>query len=113
MNKRQLLGLLLGAILGVVCIVGAQLRMQGDLSAVYLFSFWYNRLLMGLVIGLFSRPKTIVIGILRGVVLGAVVSFAFYSATEFLDPTGFVAGIVYGVIIETVLFLGIQSPKHA
>jgi hypothetical protein len=112
MKKRLLLGLLLGAILGVVCIIGAQLRMPGELSAVYLFSFWYNRLLIGLVIGLFSKPKTLVIGIARGVVLGAVVSFAFFGATEFLDLMGFLAGIVYGIIIEAVLFLGIQSPKN-
>jgi hypothetical protein len=111
MKKRLLWGLVLGAILGVLCIVGAQARMPGELSAGYLFSFWYNRLLMGLVIGLFARPKTLAFGIARGVVLGAVVSFAFFSATEFLDPTGFVAGIVYGIIIETVLFLRFQSPK--
>jgi hypothetical protein len=112
MKKRLIWGLLLGAILGVLCIIGAQARMPGELSAVYLFAFWYNRLLMGLVIGLFSKPKTLVIGIARGVVLGAVVSFAFFGATEFLDPMGFVAGIVYGILIEAALYLGIKSPKN-
>jgi hypothetical protein len=97
-------GLFLGALLGIVCIIGAQLRMPNELSSAYLFSFWFNRLLMGLVIGLFSKPKSLSIAILRGVVLGAFVSFAFYSSTEFLDLTGFMAGVVYGIIIETVLF---------
>jgi hypothetical protein len=109
MNKRVLYGLILGALLGVVCIVGAQLRMPGQLSSAYLFSFWYNRVLIGLVIGLFSKPKSLRIGLLRGLVLGAFVSFAFYSATEFLDITGFIAGLVYGVIIECVLFFRIEK----
>ena len=104
MNKRLLYGLILGAILGVVCIVGAQLRMPNQLSTAYLFSFWYNRVLIGLVIGLFPKPKSLLIGLLRGLLLGAVVSFAFFSATEFLDIMGFMAGLVYGVIIEVVLF---------
>ena len=104
MNKRLFYGLILGAILGVVCILGASLRMPGELSPIYLFSFWFNRLLMGLVIGLFARPKTIGIGVVRGIFLGAFVSFAFYGATEFRDLMGFIAGVVYGIIIETTLF---------
>lgn len=104
MNKRLIYGLALGALLGIFCIVGASLRMPDTLSNVYLFSFWFNRLLMGLVIGLFSRPKTLVIASIRGLLLGAFVSFAFYSATEFLDLMGFLAGLAYGVVIELVLF---------
>lgn len=109
MNKRLLFGLILGAILGVFCIVGASLRMPGELSFVYLFSFWFNRLLMGLVIGLLSKPKHIKFGLIRGVFFGAFVSFAFYSATEFNDLMGFLAGVVYGMIIETVLFYVIKD----
>ncbi len=104
MTKRLIYGLILGALLGIVCIIGAGLRMPGELSFLYLFSFWFNRLLMGLVIGLFAKPKSITTAIFRGILLGAFVSFAFYSSTEFLDFTGFMAGVVYGIIIETVLF---------
>jgi hypothetical protein len=111
MNKRLVLGLAIGAFLGIVCILGASLRMPGELSAVYLFSFWFNRLLMGLVIGLFSKPKNIKIGILRGIFLGAFVSFAFYSATEFKDLMGFLAGVVYGIIIESTLFYSVKVQK--
>ncbi len=111
MNQRLVFGLGLGAILGIVCILGASLRMPGELSAVYLFSFWFNRLLMGLVIGLFSKPKNIKLGLIRGVFLGAFVSFAFYSATEFRDLMGFLAGVVYGIIIETTLFYTIKSSQ--
>lgn len=104
MNKRLLFGIILGIILGLLCILGASLRMPGELSLTYLFSFWYNRVIMGLVIGLFPKPKDIKIALLRGVILGALVSLAFYSATEFRDLMGFFAGVAYGIIIETVLF---------
>lgn len=104
MNKRLIYGLALGTMLGIVCIVGASLRMPDTLSNVYLFSFWFNRLLMGLIIGLFSRPKTLMVASVRGLLLGAFVSFAFYSSTEFLDLMGFLAGLAYGIIIELVLF---------
>ena len=36
--------------------------------------------------------------------IGLLVSFAFYSSIGFGAPVGFIAGIVYGVIIEYVAF---------
>lgn len=109
MNRKMIYGLLLGAALGVICIVGASLRMPGELSTLYLFSFWYNRVLMGLVIALFPKPKSLKVSLLRGAILGMVISFAFYSATEFNDLMGFIAGIVYGMIIEVVLFTTVKD----
>ena len=38
--------------------------------------------------------------ILRGGILGLAVSFAFYSSTGFADPISFVAGILYGGILD-------------
>ena len=93
-----------GAILGVVCIVGALIRSGFESNVYYLFSLWYNRLLMGLLIGAawknLSLPKTIG----RGAIFGLIVSFAFYSSTGFGDIVSFLAGIVYGIIIEYVAF---------
>ncbi len=103
MNQRLLFGLLLGALLGVVCIIGAQIRSDFTQETSYLFAFWYNRVILGLLIGvlpIISLKKAI----LRGALLGAIVSLAFYSSTEFNDFIGFIAGIAYGVIIETALF---------
>lgn len=100
MKRRLILASITGAILGIVCIIGANLRFGGDLSTAYLFGFWFNRLLMGVVIGLLpvcGKPKFFLI---RGALVGLFVSFAFYSATEFLDLTGFLVGAVYGMIIE-------------
>ncbi len=104
MRRRIFYGLLLGAVLGIFCIVGASLRDPNTLSFIYLFSFWYNRVIMGLVIGLLPKSKTLEFALLRGLIFGGLISFAFYGATEFNDLMGFFAGFAYGVIIEYVLF---------
>jgi hypothetical protein len=77
-------------------------RSGSELAPAYLFAFWFNRLLMGLVIGLPKGQGQPLPFWLRGAVLGFLVSFAFYSASGYLDLVGLIAGIVYGVIIEWV-----------
>jgi hypothetical protein len=104
MNKRMKITIITGAILGVFCIVGATLRTSGDISNTYLFAFWFNRLLMGVLFGLLSVNLDLSKRLVRGFILGLFVSFAFYVSTEFNDLTGFLAGGVYGVIIEFVAY---------
>ena len=104
LTQRMKVSLITGAILGVVCIVGASIRSDFGLGAVYLFAFWYNRLLMGFVIGLLDGKIGLTKVLYRGAFIGLVVSFAFYSSIGFGDPVGFIAGIIYGVIIEYVAF---------
>ena len=99
-TKRMKVSLLSGAILGVVCIIGALLRSGGTSGASFLFALWFNRLLMGMVIGTISEKAEGTALILRGALIGLIVSFAFYSATGFGDLVSFLAGIIYGVIIE-------------
>jgi len=99
-TRRMLVCIITGALLGVICIIGAQVRSGFERDAVYLFSFWFNRLLMGLVIGLAWGQLNTLQAIGRGAILGLLVSFAFYSSTGFEDALGFIAGIIYGVIIE-------------
>ena len=103
MNQRLIFGLLFGAILGVVCIVGAQIRSDFTQETWYLFAFWYNRIILGLLIGVLS-PVPFKKALIRGALIGLIVSFAFYSSTNFSDLTGFLAGIIYGVIIEAGLY---------
>lgn len=104
MNKRLYVSIITGAILGVVCILGAQLRYSTSVGSIYLFAFWFNRLLMGLTIGLINQPVSLKKRLIRGFVIGIIVSFAFYSATDFKDLIGFLVGGVYGVIIEYIAF---------
>ena len=111
-NKRMITTLATGAILGVFCVIGANLRYGGELSNMYIFGFWFNRLLMGFVFGLLASPKSWRIRILRGISLGLLVSFAFYSSTEFLDLTGFAVGSIYGVIIESMVYLVENKYKY-
>lgn len=99
-SKRMKVSLLAGATLGVVCIIGALIRSGGSSGAGFLFALWFNRLLMGMVIGLMEDIKETPRLILRGAVTGLLVSFAFYSADGFGDAVSFLAGIVYGIIIE-------------
>lgn len=103
MSKRLKLALIGGAVLGIVCVVGAYLRSGGTASTTFVFALWFNRVIIGLVVG---APWDTTIknkNLLRGAILGLLVSFAFYSSTGFEDPISFIAGVVYGVILEAWL----------
>ena len=58
----------------------------------------------GLLVDYAARRKAQ--AILRGAALGLAVSFAFYATSGFEDPISFVAGIVYGALIEVWLTRG-------
>lgn len=103
MTKRLKLALIGGAVLGVVCVVGAYLRSGSSASPAFIFALWYNRVIIGLAIGAPWKTTSKNQALLRGALLGLMVSFAFYSATGFTDPISFIAGIVYGVILEAWL----------
>ena len=95
--KEALIG---GALLGIICVVGAYIRSGSAALPVLEFSLWYNRVIIGPAVGApwneTSRSKSL----LRGAILGLLIFFAFYSSTGFEDPISFVAGVVYGVILE-------------
>ena len=103
MNRRMKIALIGGALLGLICVAGAYIRSGMSASPEFVFSLWYNRVIIGLAIGApwptVPRNKALI----RGAVLGLLVSFAFYSSTGFQDPVSFIAGIVYGVILEAWL----------
>lgn len=100
MNKRMKVSLIGGALLGLACVIGAYIRSGFTASPNFVFSLWYNRVILGLIVGApwakIARKKAL----LRGAFLGLLVSFAFFTSTGFQDPVSFVAGIVYGVILE-------------
>jgi hypothetical protein len=93
-----------GSILGIFCIIGASLRMGNQIEVTYLFSLWFNRLLMGILIGAPWTSKKMINAITRGAFFGFFVSFQFFIFTNFTDVVSFVAGIIYGIIIELVVF---------
>lgn len=103
MNTRLRDGLIGGVLLGIVCVIGAYVRSGGTADTNFVFALWYNRVIMGLVVGApwpkLERKKAM----MRGAIFGLVVSFAFFATSGFQDPVSFVAGIVYGVILEAWL----------
>ena len=103
MKRRIIVGLITGALLGVVCIIGASVRATEELSTIYLLSFWYNRVVMGFVFALLPGVNDNKLKVARGLIVGLFISFMFYSATEFYDLMGFIAGGAYGIILEFVL----------
>ncbi len=77
MNRRMKRALIGGALLGLVCVVGAYVRSGFTASPIFVFSLWYNRVILGLVVG---APWIVMVrskALLRGAVLGLMVSFAF------------------------------------
>ena len=100
MNKRMIVALIGGALLGLVCVAGAYISSGFTASPVFVFSRWYNRVIIGLAVGAPWPKVGISKALVRGAILGLLVSFAFYSSTGFQDPVSFIAGILYGVILE-------------
>lgn len=106
--KRFLIATLLGAVAGAFCAYGTKMSSDaGELSFVattgFIGTVFYNRLLLGMFIGLLGRCKPH--PIIRGALAGIIVSFAL-GITPLLDgePMGAVvlvgAGLIYGVIID-------------
>ena len=100
MKKRMKVALIGGALLGLICVAGAYIRSDYTASPGFVFSLWYNRVIIGLAVGAPWIKTVRSKALLRGALLGLLVSFAFYSSTGFHDHVSFVAGIVYGVILE-------------
>lgn len=104
-SKRVFVAIIAGALLGVLCIVGAGSRIGFTGNWNFLFAVWYNRVIMGLVIGLAGGLKFIKSDrnkYVRGLVLGILVTLAVSLSTGFRDVPSFFAGVAYGVIIDYV-----------
>ena len=110
--KRVGIAVLVGALLGILCIVGVGARIPGGylVNIVFLIGMWYNRVIMGLVIGL-AGEGVIIKGeqsrmwanaVVRGLIFGLLVSSAIFLSTEFRDLPALFAGIAYGLIIDIV-----------
>jgi hypothetical protein len=104
-SKRIAIAILTGSILGIFCIIGASARVGLSGNELFLFALWYNRFLMGIVIGVASGLEIIKTKwnvLLRGGILGLIVTSAFFLSTGFRDIPSFFAGIVYGLIIDYI-----------
>ena len=104
LNKRLIISLITGALLGVICIIGGTARAGGFKgNEFFIMGMWYNRVIMGLVLGLAAELK-LTSGsanrYVRGALLGFAVSLAFFLSTGMRDVPALFAGVLYGIIIE-------------
>jgi hypothetical protein len=105
MEKRLIVSILTGAILGIFCIIGLSIRLGFAGNELFILATWINRVVMGLIIGLApyykinNNARNI---IFRGAFFGFVIGGSFFLATDFKDTPGFIAGIMYGIIIDFV-----------
>jgi hypothetical protein len=109
--KRLGIAVLAGALLGVLCIIGVGGRIPGGYlpNIVFLIGMWYNRVIMGMLIGLADEiviikgeGKSIANAVVRGLIFGVLVSSAIFLSTEFRDLPSFFAGVAYGLIIDII-----------
>ncbi len=108
----------LGMILGLICILGQSLRMPENPlpnATIYLLGAWYNRVIMGILIGCaddwqFLKNKSLN-AILRGAVLGALVSVSFGLLQQRIEIIYFLAGIVWGILNDTFTTWILQNWK--
>ena len=111
MKKRLISALIGGALLGLVCVAGAYVRTGFTASPAVVFSLWYNRVIIGLAVGAPWQDPSRSKAIARGAVQGLLVSIASYRATGYVDHISFVAGIVYGAILEGWLSRSGKPPQ--
>lgn len=102
--KRMGIALVIIALFGVLCVYVQTLVTPADqITMPYLMTIFYNRLLLGFVIGLSGSLKLLngelANAVLRGGIMGAIVSLgiSFYGSTGFIP-----AGIVFGIITDLV-----------
>ncbi len=110
--RRIAIATSMGAILGVLCIIGVGGRIPGGYidNIVFLIGMWYNRVIMGMLIGFAGgmiiiksdKEKNLGNALVRGLLFGFLVSSAIFLSTEFRDLMGWFAGLAYGPIIDII-----------
>lgn len=103
-TKKLMISIIAGILLGIVCVIGASIRFGDDISSYMIFALWFNRLLMGIVIGAPWEEVNLPKSLMRGAFLGLIVSFAYFASIGFSDIVSFLVGAVYGIIIEYLIF---------
>lgn len=102
--KRMIISLILGTVFGVICALGSASQPDLNLALPILIAIGFNRVVIGLVVGLAEHIKIPVL--LRGAIFGAIISLEVGISTLGEGIAGFlimvIAGIIYGSIIDMV-----------
>lgn len=109
--KRLITGLILGMILGIFCIIGVSLRLPDPVYpnvVIYLMGAWYNRVVMGALIGLagdikiYGEKDSVINSLIRGIIIGAFVSVGFAFFQQTITITYLFAGIGFGALNDLI-----------
>lgn len=105
---RMIVCLILGAIAGLICAWGTSTApiSKSILTIGFLIYIWYNRLILGFIIGYADKIKIIKheLGnsIVRGAILGAILSVILIVIPGLAAVSYLYAGIIYGIIIDLI-----------
>lgn len=103
-SRRLVVTMVSGMLFGLLCVVVASKRFGSEISFYMLFSLWFNRFLLGILIGAPWDEVSLKKSLLRGASLGLIVSFAYFISTGFSDILSFISGIMQGMIFELIAY---------
>jgi len=96
---------ILGVVAGLLCI-GGSVFLNPGISAMYLFHIMYLRIVLGFFIGILDNIKLIEhkIGnpIIRGAIIGAILSIPLLMVPVPTNLNYLIAGIVFGILIDFI-----------
>ncbi|TFF94593.1 MAG: hypothetical protein EU544_04270 [Promethearchaeota archaeon] len=107
-GKRMIVCVILGAISGAICATGTTILQPVSYSITMAFLFYivYNRIVLGVFIGLVGEvtfvDNEILNPILRGALFGAIISVIMIIIPEISSMNYLIAGIVFGAIIDLI-----------
>ena len=99
-TKRVLTATAVGLLCGIFCAYGTVWKYPDQFGILMLASIVYNRVLIGFVIGIADNIKTR--PIIRGAILGAVISTAIAIPAGEGGLILIAFGIVYGIITDFI-----------
>jgi hypothetical protein len=110
--KRLLYSVILGAISGILCASGAFVLLNTEPSipniSIYLIGAFYNRIIIGFLIGfaeelkIYKEKDNMINSIIRGLLLGLIVSIGFAFFNVYINLPFFFMGMVFGILIDLI-----------
>ena len=106
---RLIIALIIGGLFGLYCAWATSTAPipKEWLTLEFLIYIWYNRLILGFFIGIVEKIKIIENKygnvIVRGAIIGTIISLSLVIIPGLAAISYLIAGIVYGIIIDVVV----------
>lgn len=105
--KRLIISVILGIVFGILCGSGAFILLQGITEipnlTMYIAGAFYNRIIIGFLVGfaeelkIYKEKDNIINSIIRGAILGIIVSSGFAFFNVYVNLLFFIMGIIFGI----------------